>query len=285
MNTIEERNKLRKELEEKLREVPKGERIHIDKEELDSLIFEQYLIEGENISCKIPVWTGDFLTKLDLSELEFENVSWSIHEGNPMFDSLSYEETQKFNMSASSKIDFSNTNARIDLSQSVEAKYYNNLYLVGCNFENVDLSFNDLSHVSDSAIFNCNLKNTGLLFPSHLIPYVTEPTVLEGCNLSNLNVSMFHFLTTLEGLDSNLKNTGLRIEYSGSYEEWSAIENYRGETSKEELAASLVSGRLDGCYINNIQIDSTQIQNPLQYVDQLAAAYSSGDAPKGSSHK
>ncbi len=284
MSTLEERKKSRKELEEKLKEVPEGERIHIEKEKLDSLIFEQYLIEDENIMCKFPIWTGDFLTKLDLSELDFADVCWSIH-GNPMFDTLFYEELKEYDMLSSNENNFSNTNARIDLSQSIEARYYNTLYIVGCNFENVDLSFNDLSQVNDGCILNCNLKNTGLLFPSHLIPYINESTILEGCDLSNLNVSMFDFLTTLEGIDSNLKNTGLRIEYSNSYEEWNAIENYRGETSKEELAVSLASGRLDGCYINNIQIDSTQIQSPLQYLEQLASAYNSGDIPKGGSHK
>ena len=237
MSTLEERKKSRKELEEKLKEVPEGERIHIEKEKLDSLIFEQYLIEDENIMCKFPIWTGDFLTKLDLSELDFADVCWSIH-GNPMFDTLFYEELKEYDMLSSNENNFSNTNARIDLSQSIEARYYNTLYIVGCNFENVDLSFNDLSQVNDGCILNCNLKNTGL-----------------------------------------------RIEYSNSYEEWNAIENYRGETSKEELAVSLASGRLDGCYINNIQIDSTQIQSPLQYLEQLASAYNSGDIPKGGSHK
>ena len=51
--------KLRKNIEEQLAKVENPNKIHIDKEILDKLLFYKTKIGNKEI--KIPVWSGDFL--------------------------------------------------------------------------------------------------------------------------------------------------------------------------------------------------------------------------------
>ena len=67
------KKELRANIEEQLKQVPDGQRVHLDKELLEDLIF----FKGKNKDgrvIKVPVWTGHFLRKIDLSEISFENV-------------------------------------------------------------------------------------------------------------------------------------------------------------------------------------------------------------------
>lgn len=104
-----QKNELRKMIEKELENVPDGMRKKLPKDMLEELIFrsdvkidgefacndlflvEDSLVEGEanNVEtkindilckCKFPVWTGKFLSKLDLSELSFEGVVWSLDD-------------------------------------------------------------------------------------------------------------------------------------------------------------------------------------------------------------
>ena len=73
MATIEVIKQLRKMVEEKIKMVPEGKRLYINKELLERLLFEQ---ETRYLTfIKIPMWTGEFLSKIDLSEISFENVN------------------------------------------------------------------------------------------------------------------------------------------------------------------------------------------------------------------
>ena len=66
------KNELRKLIEEKVAQIPDGERIHLDKDLLDSLLFYKLYLQKSKETIKIPIWSGDFLSKIDLSEISFD---------------------------------------------------------------------------------------------------------------------------------------------------------------------------------------------------------------------
>ena len=73
------REELRKKIEEQLQNVPEGQRVHLDKELLEELLFETITYnKNTNEKLKLPVWSGDFLRKIDLSEVSFEDVAWTL---------------------------------------------------------------------------------------------------------------------------------------------------------------------------------------------------------------
>ena len=72
------KQKLRNFIEKNLEDVPEGEKIHIDKDILESLIFEQDSdAYNAYLGVKVPVWTGEFLSKIDLCEISFAGVNFN----------------------------------------------------------------------------------------------------------------------------------------------------------------------------------------------------------------
>lgn len=171
----DDKKRLRKEIENKLEKVPDGMRIHFDKDFLDWLIFDKYvetlndhtflcwsMIKGSDFEktmlIKYPVWTGKFLQKIDLSELEFAHVMW-----NPCYDPNEYFEKGADNRFGNvDSIDFSNTNAKIDFEKSMVELAV--LDIVNCNFSNTDLSNNDFDNSILVNIVDSILNNTGFKF-------------------------------------------------------------------------------------------------------------------------
>lgn len=87
------------------------ERIKIDKELLEQLIFDEGNYKGAY--CKVVAWSGSFLSKIDLSEIDFDNVLW---RGEYVVD-------KKDNYVVKSDvlpIILDNTNAKIDFSKSAK---------------------------------------------------------------------------------------------------------------------------------------------------------------------
>ncbi len=125
----EQKNELRKKIEELLNRVPDGTHIHIDKDLLEVLIFEELsekqLLknledkEDKKTIKKEIVWSGDFLSKIDLSEVSFENVDWA----TPTY-----------------KI-FRNTNAKPNFKLSCNVKQKGFLSITGADFSGTNLSF------------------------------------------------------------------------------------------------------------------------------------------------
>ena len=67
--TKEEKKKIiirRLQIEEILKEVPEGTRIHIPKKELEELLFDEIIYDDAlQAPLRIPAWSGDFLSKID----------------------------------------------------------------------------------------------------------------------------------------------------------------------------------------------------------------------------
>lgn len=55
------------------------------------LLFDTYTCNKEKeIKIKLPVWSGEFLQKLDLSQVDFEDVFWCFMEMDANLDSEDY---------------------------------------------------------------------------------------------------------------------------------------------------------------------------------------------------
>ena len=93
------KDELRKIVEQKLESIPKGYRIHLDKEMIEELLFDVRTeklnpntvvkeMANKPVKVKYIEWSGDFLSKIDLSEVSFEDVFWdidAIHQSKEQF--------------------------------------------------------------------------------------------------------------------------------------------------------------------------------------------------------
>lgn len=267
------RNKLRKYIEEQLKNVPSGQLAHIDKEILDAILFEKVIYNEKNDYFKLPVWSGDFLSKIDLSEVDFENVSWSVlgenteNNMNKLIESLNENQNLKliqndYDLSSfNGIINYSNTNKKIEFKESIEYKINQKVVLNNCNFRNADLINNAIENYS---INNCDLSNTYLIFKKFNIKEIVNSN-LYGLNLIRFSIEakdlVNYFINVTENIDlMNLNNTRLRI--------------LTDRIDKKEIYLKLKSliknGKLDGCTINGNQITSGKIiENKESIIDKI----------------
>ena len=235
------RELLRRTVEEELKYIHVGQKIHLDKEKLEMLLFEEVIFE-DNKKGKIPVWTGEFLRKIDLSEVSFYGVCWD-YEGKG--NGSEYDEY----CAKTRNVDFSYTNANIDLSQAFEVVEYpginEEVWVYYCNFEGIDLSKNDLKDIT-ICFYYSNLFGTKLdLKNTKNKGYIST----SGCNLAGLDLSWMVVdlkeFTDAESYftisNANFTNTGLKIVGEASELEGPNL---------EELESAKMEGRLNGCYLN-----------------------------------
>lgn len=210
MKSEEQLIKLRQDAEDMLKEGPEGIKIKLKKEYIEKLIFDNVVLNEElGIVLKIPVWTGPFLSKIDLSEVSFDDVSWSIKRkpiGREVDNILQWIDNMQdvnapepydvwsdignFELAGNSNnnvLDFSNTNAVIDFSKSFEAKYFDAINIVGVNLANVDLSNNDFA-VSFLQICASDLSNTKANI-SAARSFCLERSNFENADLSQITLN------------------------------------------------------------------------------------------------
>lgn len=208
---------LRETLENRLKHVPDGKRLHLPggRALIETALFDIYVPiinehNDENIDkvnsilngVKVPVWCGDFLSKLDLSEVSFDNVllstgpMWQIIDdylrGGEngryyLFDaighimdfcvSLHLEKILERNVIEFMKetghiypcgIKFANTNISIDFSKVFRYKNFP-IMIRDCDFSGVDLRNSNISCVGlieYSSFDNSNLEGISLSFNS-----------------------------------------------------------------------------------------------------------------------
>ena len=150
-----------------LEDVPEDERVSLPNDLLDQLIFER--AKGyDGLLYKVPVWTGSFLKKLDLSNISFEKVLWN--RTSECLDELFSSDVQRrlelsYNIhdyrSCLYDIDFSGTNVRINSFSNLSTCGMRN-----CNLEGVDLSDSKftIDDGNDFDVFNVNFSKTGCKF-------------------------------------------------------------------------------------------------------------------------
>lgn len=286
--TYNNKKELRERIEEQLQHIPQGNRIHIDKDLLEQLLFEQadeiihiqdcfkdnperfsriLQLEGIEAPSKYIVWSGPFLAKIDLSEVSFDDVIWTFYDDVFILDGLRYVRDC---YGKKIEIDLSNTNARIDFSKSFWAKIqektgiikgeYNGLLeIIDANFENVDLSNNILDN-DKVFIAHCNFSNTGLKVISEkkeLQEISITQSNMTGTDLSQLTVPFGYIMDEyeIEGIPPKFINTGLKI-ISRLGDKKGFIEEEYPEIFQEEYQEIMNSGSLDGCFMDGKFIKS-----------------------------
>lgn len=212
LSTVDKDN-LRRMIEEKVVNVPNGEKIKIDKHILENLIFIN-LKDNCDRKSKFICWSGEFLSKIDLSEVNFENVVWDINfckKHSNIFEKNPYNDVKGINLG--------NCNVNIDFSKSYEAKYMNNsdLAISMCNFENVT---NIIGFDVFKIIASCNLKDSGItisLNKEKKFDKIIINTNFERANLSNIIIDVIDLLNNNEKCciyNCNVMNTGINITYN-----------------------------------------------------------------------
>lgn len=266
--------KVRKHVEEKLLKVPDGTRIHIDKNMLEKLLFEKVEAvskEGEIVIFKVPVWSGDFLSKIDLSEISFEDVSWACdcYVRNEFFTSNkaefekessllyvrsdlmnSYESKLHENKKQWYSILYRNTNAVIDFEKSIEFKKGLGIIIVGADF-----SYTDLTNFKkqDKIHFEfCNFEGTSLPLRTFIENKENRMTNcnftdldLNGCKLDLTDILRVHVhssVFTRTKIDININISIIAFKNNDCFQ--------------FELRELLRKKRIEGCFLNGVKVKS-----------------------------
>lgn len=271
------RDELRTKVAEKLKDVPKGKRVILDSKILDQLLFETIVLNHETKEViKLPYWSGEFLSKIDLSEVDFSDVSWGFAYGatnlKRFFESeLSYGRY----LSAFGEIfeknrglfcvNYSNTNTKIDFSKSFETKHNGTPSMVAINFSGVDFSHMDLSDFD--SITDCDLSNTGINVNDNFTNNSYSNVIFDNVDFGKITLSAEDFLSETSPFSSKcyFVNSRLSIIYN------------LVECKKEKGAAKYFSnlgrmiknGKFNGCYINGKLIKSEEERCQLKEENRI----------------
>lgn len=248
------RNKIKLDLELDLIRNPYRNRIKIDKELLEKLLFDEYIFKS-NRRLRIPVWSGDFLSRIDLSEVSFEDVGWSVACDASLVDIVpdfcefedEYGDYSIFD-SRDDRVCYKNTNAFIDLEKSYEYKIGGKIDIYCCDFSGTSLAHVDSKQII--SIDHCNLSNTGIVFKNLDEDIIIDKSDFSGCNMKDAKIA-FH---NCDILSNNFKNTGVQLEINFSDES----STYDLENLKKEFKRAMENDYLTGCYVNGIKILSSE---------------------------
>lgn len=297
---IKGRENLRKYIEEILIKIPEGKKVHIDKEILEILLFEKVIVNKKTKEFfNIPIWSGNFLSKIDLSEISFENVSWSLlgeteenrkektqkikdfinkTENEKTIKDLKKEtknkrtirkkerkknyineEENKTNSYYRKFVNYSNTNAKIDFKKSIEYKVFKKVEINYCDFSKTDLSNNEIDQYS---LNNSYLDNTGIKFNKLNLEEIKDTRITD-LDLSNFSLSIIDVLILFKNKKynetANLKNTKIKIYYDRRHPIYTLY----------EIEKIIKYGKLNGCTINGEKIENNKIIKPKTNPKQL----------------
>lgn len=265
------KDELRKKIVEQLKEVPEGQRVQLDKELLEDLLFEVVTLDKEKgIKVKLPVWSGEFLKKIDLSQVDFTDVSWNILASDIESLSIYYLECygiklDKIVISTLKKIKEDNdnrllssngyvvsyvgTNAKIDLSKSFEAIHGKELGIYSCDFTGLDFSQQDLTDIKSISVYYSSLKKTNL--PIGNIPFEAFGSDLSGIDLSTIEIDAQNYLSdNFSNLGAcNLTGCGVQIRLHA--------DDIKDGEEKDDLIQAMNVNWV-GCYVNGKRVLSNE---------------------------
>ncbi len=268
---------LREKVEEELESVKEGERVRIDKEALEELLFDEVitLYNGEEIIVKLPVWSGAFLRKIDLSEVSFDNVLWNPFMGLYLKGPGAIKKINEFiKCCIDNDVDYSYTNAKIDFKKSINNLSESVMVFEYCNFSGLDLT-NSFPSAKKIFMENCVLQNAKLLQNVDNSEFLNRYSFLN-CDLTGVDLSHFTVdvreIIGVDGMinDCVLTNTGLNItmsdrQFGYDYEEMCKTSSWNKERfnqqiayAKRYLADEIQTDRLAGCYLNGKLIHSRE---------------------------
>ena len=262
----ESKCEIRKLIEEELKLVSNARKVKLDTELLEELLFLKIRL-GHGKCIKLPIWSGDFLEKLDLSSVSFEDVSYTILYDMYMgkIDPDIYHLVKdKINV-GSSMVYYGNTNAKIDFRNSFEYKLYRDkIFIHGFNFTGTDLSNNKIDEVFD--IEQCYFENTGLKFVTLFNKSSARSSDFTGLDLSFYEVNVDDLVRNRSVFDKHcsIRYTGMKI---------SGLSNDTEEL--DEFLERFNDGKFDGCYVNDVLVRSsvereeTKKKLIMQYDDNI----------------
>ena len=278
--TQKDKDILREKLKEELENIPEGERVHINKEALEELLFDKVigLCKGEEIIVKLPVWSGAFLRKIDLSEVSFDNVLW---DWSPLVN-LRFEDQgaiKKYDRFvwyfSDNDVDYSYTNAQIDFKNSINNLDESVILIKDCDFSGLDLT-NSFPSEKKISMERCTLQNAKLLKnvdnSEFLDRYEFLDCDLTGVDLSNFTVDIREFICDDDMFfGSTVENTGLNLTMLNNQfrycresdrevdEDWGIadVENYISN-QKQRFGYYISNDMLAGCYLNGKLIHSSE---------------------------
>lgn len=254
------------------------------------------------MSLKHLIWSGSFLSKIDLSEISFDGVIWNVtYCAEEYFNNNSKNLYQEYGVTM---IDLSNTNAKIDFSKAFGSEFKDSsvgVEVICCNFSNTNLSNNLIDY--DFVAEECNFSNTGLgvNFKSESdIGFYSS--ILSGLDFSEYTVDETFFgeeYQQFKAVDCDLSNTGLNVrttnipsDIMSKYKKWLSlndlvcsddisnqeidrIKRERGflynETEKyrisldgmKYLGEAMAKGYLVGCCVNGKKVLSAEERHTL----------------------
>lgn len=298
---LEGREKLRASVEVLLASAPTNKKIQLPKETLEQLLFEEFTYNDKKY--KLPIWSGDFLKKLDLSQISFEDVSWSVIglyeiDGDTTYltNDEDYDNLKKIDRLKENSLDVSNgqncrvcyagTNAMIDFTKSMEVKELGIISIMDCDFSNCDFSANNLSNLTNIEminISNCNFSNSKTFNIPPQIELTINYSNFENTNLSNIEINGLETFENKNFIDCNFKNTGLKISLSvdSIKQIMSSKNNDIPKKHYQELLTAYLQDKWIGCYLNG-----SLVRNKRQEaIDEILNLISEQINPKGSSRR
>ena len=193
----------------------------LDKDLLESLLFEEVILNGKKY--KKIVWQGDFLRKIDLSCINFDNVIWNgidLSHTNANIDfstscdgivencNFSYVNLEKSNVSSLNCIvesDFSYSKADIRLYDKDGKENFSYFYknnLCGLDLSKYCIFAKDLVNYKDEYLANCTFKNSKITINydkfndkmfSKVLGLMIKNGSLEGCFINDRYISPMSF--------------------------------------------------------------------------------------------
>ena len=200
-----------------LSKVQGNQKIKYGKDELEMLLFDRIRIGGKIV--KLPVWSGEFLSKLDLSEVDFSDVFW---------DFLSTKLKEEY--PEIKEVCYSNTNAKIDLGKMYKLDGPKKYKVKRCNFENTDLSTTKIEGPNRFISSMSNFKKTGLKLNSNTYLF-TYASNFENTDLSEVNINaeqmLKDYLQYGSKVYNDFHNSGIQLTVEESkLEELKKKENF-----------------------------------------------------------
>ena len=244
---------------------------------MEELLFDKVKIklnDNESYTVKLPVWSGGFLEAVDLSEVDFSDVSWCllccdnydtyfidlIKSQNlaSQYAELFRKKHDSFANSVSGSyykypISFYDTNAQIDLSQSFEAKRLNRIKLCSCDFHGLNFIDDFNASVADEQIRLIQIRDSDVSETNLPVNYNASlhafNSVLDSIDLSNFSIDAAgYFMCPGYGHDSlpkcSLRDTGISITLD-------PYEIKSSERVKALLKDVMENDKWAGCYVND----------------------------------
>lgn len=233
----DEINRLKSTIEHK----DKFKRLIVDKDWIDDLLFDKH-VDKDGKVYKTIGYTYDNLRYIDLSEVNFENVS---------FDFRNYGVDQKLSEKEKDEVilNFRGTNARIEFMKTYEVRKYKQLNLSNISFAGVDLSNNNsidehgVSVFHNAIVVNCDLTHTGLMIATPEVHFTNSK--LYGLDLSKIKMYPDDVSSSFKNCD--LRETGLNIKIDDI-------------VSPETIREVVANPMYEGCRAGKAMLKSNQVK-------------------------